>query len=40
MNYQNPNLGVQLKGELSEYYSQNKIEKTEDLIGKVEYHSN
>ena len=40
MNYQNPNLGVQLKKELSEYYSQNKIEKTEDLIGKVEYHSN
>jgi len=40
MNYQNPNLGAQLKGELSEYYSQNEIEKTEDLIGKVEYHSN
>ena len=40
MNYQNPNLGVQLKEELSEYYSQNEIEKTEDLIGKVEYHSN
>ena len=40
MNYQNPNLGVQLKEELSEYYSQNGIEKTEDLIGKVEYHSN
>jgi dihydroorotate dehydrogenase (NAD+) catalytic subunit len=40
MNYQNPNLGVQLKKELSEYYSQNGIEKTKDLIGKVEYHSN
>ena len=40
MNYQNPNLIVQLKEELSEYYSQNGIEKTEDLIGKVEYHSN
>jgi dihydroorotate dehydrogenase (NAD+) catalytic subunit len=40
MNYQNPNLGAQLKEELSEYYSQNGIEKTEDLIGKVEYHSN
>ena len=40
MNYQNPNLGVQLKEELSAYYSQNKIEKTEDLIGKVEYYSN
>jgi len=40
MNYQNPNLGVQLKEELSEYYSQNGIEETEDLIGKVEYHSN
>ena len=40
MNYQNPNLGTQLKQELSEYYSQNGIEETEDLIGKVEYHSN
>lgn len=40
MNYQNPNLAVKLKEELSEYYSQNGIEKTEDLIGKVEYHSN
>ena len=40
MNYQNPNLGVQLKEELSKYYFQNGIEKTEDLIGKVEYHSN
>ena len=40
MNYQNPNLGVQIKEDLSEYYSQNGIEKTEDLIGKVEYHSN
>ena len=40
MNYQNPNLGVQLKEELLKYYSQNGIEKTEDLIGKVEYHSN
>jgi len=40
MNYQNPNLGAQPKEELSEYYSQNGIEKTEDLIGKVEYHSN
>ena len=40
MNYQNPNLGVQLKEELSEYYSQNEIKNTEDLIGKVEYHSN
>ena len=40
MNYQNPNLGVQLKKELSEYYSQNGIEKTKDLIGRVEYHSN
>ena len=40
MNYQNPNLGAQIKEDLSEYYSQNGIEKTEDLIGKVEYHSN
>ena len=40
MNYQNPNLGIQLKKELSEYYSQYGIKKTEDLIGKVESHSN
>jgi len=40
MNYQNPNLGVQIKEELVTYYSQNGIENTEDLIGKVEYHSN
>jgi dihydroorotate dehydrogenase (NAD+) catalytic subunit len=40
MNYQNPDLGAQLREKLSEYYSQNGIEKTEDLIGKVEYHSN
>ena len=40
MNYQNPNLGAQIKKELVTYYSQNGIENTEDLIGKVEYHSN
>jgi dihydroorotate dehydrogenase (NAD+) catalytic subunit len=40
MNYQNPNLGAQIKEELVTYYSQNGIENTEDLIGKVEYHSN
>ena len=40
MNYQNPNLGVQIKEELSEYYFQNGIDETKDLIGKVEYHSN
>ena len=40
MNYQNPNLGFQIKEELSEYYFQNEIKKNEDLIGKVEYHSN
>jgi len=40
MNYQNPNLGTQIKEELVTYYSQNGIKNTEDLIGKVEYHSN
>tara|TARA_B110001454_G_scaffold198229_1_gene202227 strand:+ start:1645 stop:2559 length:915 start_codon:yes stop_codon:yes gene_type:complete len=40
MNYQNPNLGAQIKEELVTYYSQNGIKNTEDLIGKVEYHSN
>ena len=40
MNYQNPDLGAQLREKLSEYYSQNGIEKTENIIGKVEYHSN
>ena len=40
MNYQNPDLGDQIRENLIEYYSQNGIEKTENLIGKVEYHSN
>ena len=39
MNYQNPNLGAQLKKKLSQYFSQNGIEKTEDLIGKVDCYS-
>ena len=40
MNYQNPNLGPQLKNELSQYLQEKGIEDLSDLIGKVEYHSN
>jgi len=39
MNYQNPNLGPQLKDELSQYLIDNKIEDIDELIGKVENHS-
>jgi len=39
MNYQNPNLGTQIKEELSQYFSQNGIKKIKDLIGKVDCHS-
>jgi dihydroorotate dehydrogenase (NAD+) catalytic subunit len=39
MNYQNPNLGAQLKEKLSQYFSQNGTYSIEDLIGKVDCHS-
>ena len=39
MNYQNPNLGPQLKEELSKYLNDNGIEDLGDVIGKVKYHS-
>ena len=39
MNYQNPNLGAQLKEKLSQYFSQNGTDTIEDLIGKVDCHS-
>jgi dihydroorotate dehydrogenase (NAD+) catalytic subunit len=39
MNYQNPNLGPQLKDELSEYLREKEVEDLSDLIGKVEYYS-
>ena len=39
MNYQNPNLGAQLKEKLSQYFSQNGTHRIEDLIGKVDSHS-
>ena len=39
MNYQNPNLGPQLKEEISIYLKDNEIKDLGDLIGKVEYHS-
>ncbi len=40
MNYQNPNLGPQLKVELSQYLEKQGIDDISDLIGKVEYYSN
>ena len=39
MNYQNPNLGPQLKEELSKYLNDNGIKDLGELIGKVKYHS-
>ena len=39
MNYQNPNLGPEIKKELLQYFTENKIEDTTTLIGKVEDHS-
>ena len=40
MNYQNPNLGPEIKKELLQYCTENKIEDANNLIGKVENHSN
>ena len=40
MNYQNPDLGAELKQKLSKYLDANGINSIDDLIGKVEYHSN
>ena len=40
MNYQNPNLGPELKDELSNYLKKEGIKDLDNLIGKVEYHSN
>jgi len=40
MCYQNPNLGPQLKNELSQYLQENGIKDICDIIGKVEYYSN
>jgi dihydroorotate dehydrogenase (NAD+) catalytic subunit len=40
MNYQNPDLGAELKQKLSKYLDENGINSIDDLIGKVEYHSN
>ena len=40
MNYQNPNLGPEIKKELLQYFTKNKIDDANNLIGKVENHSN
>jgi dihydroorotate dehydrogenase (NAD+) catalytic subunit len=40
MNYQNPNLGPQLKIGFSHYLEEQGIDDLRDLIGKVEYYSN
>ena len=39
MNYQNPNLGVQLKEKLAKYLQKQDIANLHELIGKVKYHS-
>ena len=40
MCYQNPNLGPQLKDELSQYLKENKVTDLHNLIGQVKNHSN
>jgi len=40
MNYQNPDLGAELKQKLAQYLNEIGINAIDDLIGKVEYHSN
>ena len=40
MNYQNPNLGPEIKKEMLQYFTENNIEDANNLIGKVENHSN
>ena len=39
MNYQNPNIGSELRSELDKYLMDESIENLQDLIGKVKYHS-
>ena len=40
MNYQNPNLGSEIKKDLLEFFNENGIKDAINIIGKVEYHSN
>ena len=40
MNYQNPNLGAEIRKELSQYFTENNIENVANIIGKVKEHSN
>jgi len=40
MNYQNPNLGPQIKDELLKYLKESSIDDIQDLVGKVKPHSN
>ena len=40
MNYQNPNLGAEIRKELSQYFTENNIEDVANIIGKVKEHSN
>ena len=40
MNYQNPNLGFEIGRDLLQYFTENKIDDANNLIGKVENHSN
>ena len=38
MNYQNPNIGVDILNDLEEYCKKNKIKRLSDIKGKVEYY--
>ena len=39
MNYQNPNIGSELRTELDKYLMEESIEDVQDLIGRIKYHS-
>ena len=38
MNYQNPNIGVQILDDLKKYCRINKIDKLSDIKGNIEYY--
>ena len=39
MNYQNPNIGSELKTKLDKYFMEENIEDVQDIIGRIKYHS-
>jgi dihydroorotate dehydrogenase (NAD+) catalytic subunit len=40
MNYQNPNIGPEIKEELLQYFNDNNIDSVDKLLGKVDVHYN